>query len=107
MLTFWPAGAGELEYGLSYDDSRRRLLDLDGLLDLIGEQSGQRPVTMILASSVRDTYLRYLHLMKMADRLPAPRFEVTENGLWMGEFGGNPSAEGPLSSSVPVRDAEN
>jgi 4-amino-4-deoxy-L-arabinose transferase len=97
---------GELEYGLSYDDARHRLLDLDGLLDLIGKQSGQRRVTMILPSSVRETYLRYLRLTGMAGRLPAPRFEATENGLWVGEFGGDQSAEEPLPSLVPVRNKE-
>jgi len=78
--------AGELEYGTSFPDASHRLLDLDGFLALLSP-SPQRPkVVMIIPLDVREMLVRYIRMLKLDDRVPPPKFEVTERELWIGEF---------------------
>jgi 4-amino-4-deoxy-L-arabinose transferase len=58
--------AGEFDYGLSYDDSRRRLLTIDRLLAMINDVPKKHPVTIITQTK------RYMHYR---DKIPKPLFE--------------------------------
>ncbi len=78
--------AGELEHGASFPDAGHRLLDIDGFLALLSP-SPQRPkVVMIIPLDVREMLVRYIRMLKLDDRVPPPKFEVTERDLWIGEF---------------------
>lgn len=63
---------GELKYGLSYDDSKHRLLSLDQLTEMVKAQEEKRVV--LIAKARR--YAEYKHL------LPRPVFEDT-NGRFV------------------------
>ncbi|HVP09563.1 MAG TPA: phospholipid carrier-dependent glycosyltransferase [Phycisphaerae bacterium] len=94
--------AGELEYGLSYNDSCHRLLDFTDFLGLVNAKPGSPPVILILTTPVRDTYVRYLRSMNWADRLPPVQFEDAEDGLWIAEFNASPKqASARSSASAP------
>jgi len=78
--------AGELEYGLGYPDSAHRLLDIEGFLALIKPSPQRPPVVLIIPADVRATLLKYFRLLHLEDRIPPPKFELTERKLWIAEF---------------------
>ena len=83
--------AGELEYGLRYDDSKHRLLNLDRLSEPITAVSCNTRITLITLAS---RYVEYRHL------LPKPVFEDINDNFAFAEFvpsrtgGSLPPAEG-------------
>ena len=69
--------AGEFEYGLGYDDSKYRLLDIDHLRELIKENTNKRRVTLITFTK---RYIEYKHL------LPKPSFTDIHHGFLFAQF---------------------
>ncbi len=68
---------GELAYGLGYDDSRHRLLDLDQLKKLLTKSHGKHPVILITEAR---RYEKYRSL------LPQPIFEQIGNRFVFVQF---------------------
>jgi 4-amino-4-deoxy-L-arabinose transferase len=69
--------AGEFAYGLGYDNSKHRLLDVDHLKELITENTGNGCVTLITFTK---RYIEYEHL------LPKPAFKDINHGFLFAEF---------------------
>jgi 4-amino-4-deoxy-L-arabinose transferase len=67
----------ELSYGLSYPDSRRRLLSLSQFTTLVNQNIGKNPVILI---STTKHYTRY------KNRIPKPVFEDTWGSFVFAEF---------------------
>jgi 4-amino-4-deoxy-L-arabinose transferase len=63
-------GGGELDYGLSWTDSRHRHLSLDDLRALIDQQKGAHPVVLVADSK------RY---EKWKEKLPVPKDIKSDN----------------------------
>jgi 4-amino-4-deoxy-L-arabinose transferase len=68
---------GELAYGLGYDDSKQRLLDIERLRELITKGSGKGCITLIIRTKL---YAEYAGL------LPKPVFEDVGHGFVFAEF---------------------
>ena len=68
---------GELAYGLGYDDSKQRLLDIERLRELITKGSGKGCITLIIRMKL---YAEYAGL------LPKPVFEDVGHGVVFAEF---------------------
>jgi hypothetical protein len=68
---------GELTYGLGYDDSKQRLLDIERLRELITKGSGKGCITLIIRTRL---YAEYAGL------LPKPVFEDVGHGFVFAEF---------------------
>jgi 4-amino-4-deoxy-L-arabinose transferase len=68
---------GELAYGLGYDDSKQRLLDIERLRELITKGSGKGCITLIIRTRL---YAEYAGL------LPKPVFEDVSHGFVFAEF---------------------
>jgi 4-amino-4-deoxy-L-arabinose transferase len=68
---------GELAYGLGYDDSKQRLLDIERLRELITKGSGKGCITLIIRTRL---YAEYAGL------LPKPVFEDVGHGFVFAEF---------------------
>ena len=68
---------GELTYGLGYDDSKQRLLDIDQFKKLIDKSSGKGCITLITSAK---RYVEYRQL------LPKPVFEDIDHGFVFAEF---------------------
>jgi 4-amino-4-deoxy-L-arabinose transferase len=68
---------GELAYGLGYDDSKQRLLDIERLRELITKGSGKGCITLIIRTKL---YAEYAGL------LPKPVFEDVDRGFVFAEF---------------------
>jgi len=69
--------AGEFAYGLAYDDSKHRLLDIDQFKDLITTDSGEERIALITSTK------RYVEYRQM---LPKPVFEDIDYGFVFAEF---------------------
>jgi 4-amino-4-deoxy-L-arabinose transferase len=69
--------AGELEYGLSYDDSKHRLLNIDQVKELMTRRSGKERIAMVLNAK---RYEEYKGL------LPKPVFEKSDGHFVFAEF---------------------
>jgi len=87
--------SGELTYGLEYDDSKQRLLDVDLFKELVAKSSGKGSIVLILNTK---RYAEYSPL------LPKPVFEDVNRGFAFAEFAGSPSTEG---ASLPAQKAQN
>ena len=68
---------GEFTYGLGYDDSKHRLLDIDHLIELIMENTNKKCVTLITFTK---RYIEYEHL------LPKPAFKEIHHGFVFVQF---------------------
>lgn len=68
---------GELAYGLGYDDSKQRLLDIERLRELITKGSGKECITLIIRMKL---YAEYAGL------LPKPVFEDVGHGFVFAEL---------------------
>ena len=68
---------GELAYGLGYDDSRQRLLDIDQFKKLIDKSSGNGCIALVTSTK---RYVEYRRL------LPEPAFEDIDCGFVFAEF---------------------
>jgi 4-amino-4-deoxy-L-arabinose transferase len=80
--------SGELEYGLGYDDSKQRLLDIDRFREFINRGSDKGGVTLITSTRL---YAEYEH------DLPKPVFKNIDRGFVFAEFAG----------SAPTNDKDN
>ncbi len=67
----------ELRYGLSYPDSKRRLLSLDQFNILLRSSSGKNPVVLVSRTK------RY---MEYRERIPKPAFEDVSGGFVFSRF---------------------
>lgn len=74
---FLVGGPGEFEYGLRYDDSKHRLLDLDHPSELITAVPRNTRITVI---TLTKRYVEYRHL------LPKPVFEDIDENFAFAEF---------------------
>jgi 4-amino-4-deoxy-L-arabinose transferase len=97
--------AGELDYGLSYADAGRRVVDVREFIDLVKQCPGGNPVLLIMPA---DDYARYMGYMRMVgwDKLlPKPVCEVAEGGLLLFEFrrAGSCSVEADTRPANPHR----
>ena len=82
--------AGELAYGLSYDDSKHRLLDIDQFKELIMTDWGDEHIALIVSS---EQYVEYRQV------LPKPVCEEVDGGFVFVEFVFfNPVAAGSILS---------
>jgi 4-amino-4-deoxy-L-arabinose transferase len=79
--------AGELTYGFGYDDSKHRLLDIDGFIELIMKGTGEGCVTLIIDT---DRYEEY------SPQLPKPVFKDVRGDFVFAEFT-NSAATGSVS----------
>jgi len=86
--------SGELTYGLGYDDSKQRLLDIERFRELITKGSGKRCITLITSTK---RYAEYGRL------LPKPVFEDVDRGFVFAEFAAAVAAE---STSLPAQKAQ-
>jgi len=68
---------GELAYGLSYDDSKNRLLDIESLNGLITGNAAEKAVVLITS---RKRYCQY------KSKLPEPVFEGSDDNFVFAEF---------------------
>jgi len=68
---------GELAYGLGYDDSKQRLLNIEWFKELITKGSGKACITLVTRTKL---YAEYGQL------LPKPVFEDVEHGFVFAEF---------------------
>ena len=68
---------GEFDYGLRYQDSRQRLLDINQLKKLIAESSNDKSITVIM---LLKRYLDY------KQKLPKPVYEDIEGSFIFAEF---------------------
>jgi len=68
---------GELAYGLGYDDSKHRLLDIEQLRELMTKGSGKACITLITRTKL---YADYGQL------LPKPAFKDVNHGFVFAEF---------------------
>jgi 4-amino-4-deoxy-L-arabinose transferase len=68
---------GELTYGLGYDDSKQRLLNIDQFKELIDKGSGKERITLITSTK------RYAEYRQV---LPIPVFEDIDGGFVFAEF---------------------
>lgn len=82
---------GELAYGLGYDDSKQRLLDIERFRELITKGSGKGCITLIVRTKF---YAQYGGL------LPKPVFEDVKHGFVFAEFA-PPIAAGKLTEPKP------
>ena len=74
----FPLGrGGELAYGLGYDDSKQRLLDIERFRELIAKGSGKGRITLIIRTRL---YAEY------GGQLPKPVFEDVGHGFVFAEF---------------------
>jgi 4-amino-4-deoxy-L-arabinose transferase len=80
---FLLGGSGELEYGLGYDDSKQRLLDIGQFKKLIGKSSGKECIALITSTRL---YVEYEH------NLPKPVFKNIDRGFVFAEFANLASA---------------
>jgi len=87
--------SGELTYGLEYDDSKQRLLDVDRFKELVTKSSGKGSIILILKT---ERYEEYSPL------LPKPVFKDVNRGFVFAEFAGSASTEG---ASLPAQKAQN
>jgi len=87
--------AGELAYGLGYDDSKQRLLDVDRFKELITKSSCKGSIILILNT---ERYAEYSPL------LPKPVFEDVNHGFVFAEFAGSAFTEG---ASLPAHKTQN
>jgi 4-amino-4-deoxy-L-arabinose transferase len=69
--------SGEYEYGLSYEDSRHRRLDVEQLVRLSAQNPGETCVTLITTARLYGQY---------QPRLPKPVFENVSQGLAFAQF---------------------
>jgi 4-amino-4-deoxy-L-arabinose transferase len=69
--------AGEFEYGLSYDDAKRRWIPGDAFAEFLARHSRPNPVVLILRNNRYDAY---------RPKLPKPAREIRENGFVLAEF---------------------
>jgi len=69
--------SGELTYGLGYDDSKQRLLDIEQFRELIAKGSGKGCITLIIRAKLYAEYGRLL---------PKPFFEDVSHGFVFAEF---------------------
>jgi len=79
--------SGELTYGLEYDDSKQRLLDVDRFKELVTKSSGKGSIILILKT---ERYAEYSPL------LPKPVFEDVNRGFVFAEFASSAFAEDAL-----------
>jgi len=70
---------GELEYGIGYEDSRQRALDIDGFNRLVTEHC--RKGKVVLIGELRDLETYWGH------HIPQPRFEGENAKFFYAEFG--------------------
>jgi len=75
---------GEITYGLEYDDSKHRLLDVDLFKELVRKSSGKGSIVLILNTK---RYAEYSPL------LPEPVFEDVNRGFVFAEYTGSVPAE--------------
>lgn len=87
--------SGELTYGLEYEDSKFRLLDVERFKELVMKSSGKGSIVLILNAK---RYAEYSPL------LPKPVFEDINCGLVFAEFARSDSTEGAL---LPAQKAQN
>jgi len=81
--------SGELSYGLEYNDSKNRLLDIDKLKMLIDEAEENEPVTLITSAR------RYAEYKEV---LPKPVFEDADCGFVFAQFAPDRIHASPYSS---------
>jgi len=65
-------GSGEMRYGLDYDDSKHRLIQIPDLIEMADENRGKRPITIM---TCWDRYIEY------KDLLPEPVFEHIQDDI--------------------------
>ena len=87
--------AGELTYGFGYDDSKHRLLNIDGFKELVTKSSGKGSIVLIFDT---ERYAEYSPL------LPKPVFKDVNHGFVFAEFASSDSTEGAL---LPGQKAQN
>jgi hypothetical protein len=75
---------GELTYGLGYDDSKQRLLDIERFRELVTKGSDKRCITLIIRAKRYEEY---------GGLLPKPTFEDVGHGFVFAEFAGPIAAE--------------
>ena len=86
---------GELTYGFGYDDSKHRLLEIDGFIELITKSSGKGSIVLIFDTE------RYAEYSPM---LPKPVFKDVKGDFVFAEFARSDSTEGAL---LPAENAQN
>ena len=87
--------AGELTYGFGYDDSKHRLLNIDGFKELVTKSSGKGSIVLIFDT---ERYAEYSPL------LPKPVFKDVKGDFVFAEFARSDSTEGAL---LPGQKAQN
>ena len=80
--------AGEYAYGLSYADSRHRVLDIGQFRDMIAPPAGPGHVVLIIKSS---------HYVECREQLPKPSYEQIRGGVAWIEY--TPTLESPTPVS--------
>jgi len=86
---------GELTYGFGYDDSKHRLLEVNGFKELITKSSGKGSIVLIFDT---ERYAEYSPL------LPKPVFKDVKGDFVFAEFARSDSTEGAL---LPAENAQN
>jgi len=81
---------GELAYGLRYDDSKQRLLDIDQFKKLIGKNLGKGYIALVTSTK---RYTEYRQL------LPEPAFEDIDCGFVFAEFAASNSRAADIRDS--------
>lgn len=74
---------GELSYGLDYEDSRHRLLDVNGFNELIRQNAPLRPVVLIAELRDLEKYWR--------GHIPEPGFKAANDKFFIATFRSAPS----------------
>ena len=92
---FLLGGSGELEYGLGYDDSKQRLLNIDRFKELITKSPDKRYIILITSTRLYSEY---------EQNLPKPAFKDVDHGFVFAEFVRSDSTEGTL---LPAKKAQN
>jgi len=92
---FLLGGSGELEYGLGYDDSKQRLLDIDRFKELVTKSPDKRYIILITSTRL---YAEY------EQNLPKPVFKDVDRGFVFAEFDSSASTGGV---SFPAQKAQN